>query len=271
MTTLYDNNFEQKINSKINAKIARVGGAVFEILTYDRVSSVSDFNLLDEAFGTWSFFAAKSGVKKMYRYLRRLAKQELMFWLKGWVVVRDRKSLAIDGHELAKQGDLLTSFDACVSSNLLEHSTNPIKMLLNMSAIVKEGGWHYHVLPFYKYTYDSFRSVTPVEHMINDFEVNQGNDDQTHIADYVTNAYNNSEWLRNLHKDKEMSIAFPYLHQHVFDEHNVKQLFELIFTEVFVDVHVETKSLIVLAKNTLQPAFKSKYEKYINEYVYEKY
>jgi hypothetical protein len=67
-----------------------------------------------------------------------------------------------------------------------------------------------------------------------------------------------------------MTIAFPYLHQHVFDEHNTKQLFELIFPEVTVDVHAEHKCLIVTAKNVLRESFVEKYQEYIDKYIYEK-
>lgn len=228
---LYDSNLYIKVNEKIRGKIARAGGSVRQLLQYEGCE-IHDINLLDGGFGISS----------------------------------PEKTLILDMHTAYKKPELLNNFDCSISSNMIEHSYNPILLLLNFYFITNKEGYQFHAIPNYRYTYDLFRSPTPLTHLIEDFEKMTDQSDTTHNEDYVQSAVIKHGWQREFHK--KYPITYPYIHFHVFDEHNVKDLMEFMFEEVTVDV-IRTKEFsdtVVLFRNTLNKRFIDKYHELINRY-----
>jgi SAM-dependent methyltransferase len=113
------------------------------------------------------------------------------------------------------------SYDFLLSSHMLEHSANPLRALHEWSRVLKPNGTLLLVLPHKEGTFDHQRPVTPLEHLVQDFEGGTGEDDLTHLPEILA--------LHDLHMDVgvaslqefEARSARNYenraLHQHVFD------------------------------------------------------
>lgn len=73
-------------------------------------------------------------------------------------------------------------------------------------------------------------------------------------------------WQRSFHES--YPVAYPYIHFHVFDEHNTRELFELMFEDVQVDVlkTEEFSDNVAIARNSLKPGFVSEFGRVAREY-----
>lgn len=265
MSLLLNSNIEEKIKRHIVGKIARVGGSVNQLLTYQNCV-VEDINLADGGYGIVRSIHGVRSPLQMFKAVQRYLSQERKFLLRGYAVPRDRKTIALDMHNAYEIPSLSGQFDAVISSNMIEHSPNPVFLLLNFHLIARKEGYQYHAIPHYKYTFDVHRAPTTIEHMIKDFENKVDASDTTHNEDYVQSAIEKHGWQRSFHE--KYPVAYPYMHFHVFDEHNIKQLFELMFEDVVSDVLTteEFSDNVVLFRNALNKDFVSKYRVLIESY-----
>jgi len=264
MPLLLQTNIDREVEEKIVGSVARAGGTVNQLLSYKNCT-VEDINIVDGGFGVINKLSSRRSNLLSLSYVKKM-KQELEYLLRGPCVPRDRKTIILDMHKAYLVSDLAGKYDCVVSSNLLEHSPNPIFLLLNFYFITKEGGYQFHAIPHYKYTYDRFRMPTPVEHLIEDFENFTGEDDTTHVEDYAQSAIEKDGWQREFHK--RYPLRYPFIHFHVFDEYNTAQLMQFMFQEVVNDVlkNEQFSDNVVIFKNALNPEFVSKYRPLIEKY-----
>lgn len=76
-------------------------------------------------------------------------------------------------------------YDFVASCHTLEHCANPVKALYEWRRVMRDDGWLALVLPHQSGTFDHFRSVTPFEHMVDDFRRNVTEEDRTHFSDIL--------------------------------------------------------------------------------------
>jgi SAM-dependent methyltransferase len=138
------------------------------------------------------------------------------------------------------------AYEAVIASHCLEHVANPIRALKEWSRILMPHGRLLVFLPDKHRTFDRKRPVTPLEHMIHDFERNVGEDDLTHVSEVLA-----------LHDDKNREPESPeafeqhlrrnpqhrMMHHHVFDESSGAALisyvgFVLRRVETFEPFHI---------------------------------
>jgi len=259
MTLLLDSGIEARVQKYIRGRVGRIGGTVNQLIDY-RDLKVEDLNVEDGGFGDVMRFRNALNPRKTLGAVKRYVKQEMSYWRHGARVARDRKTWVIDVHHANTDRKLFRRFDALISSNVIEHSPNPIFFLLNAYLLTKQNGYQFHAIPNYRYTFDRFRKPTELEHFISDFRQQTDIDDQTHNEDYIQSAIVKHGWQREFHE--KYPVAYPYIHFHVFDENNTRQLFELMFEEVEVDV-IRTEEFsdnVVIARNALTPDFVSRFE-----------
>jgi SAM-dependent methyltransferase len=128
------------------------------------------------------------------------------------------------------------SYDFILSSHNLEHFANPVKALNEWQRLLRPGGALILVLPDYRKTFDHRRMPTPVQHMIDDFVNNMGEDDLSHLPEILEKhdlsrdrAAGTLEEFRARSLDNFKSRC---LHQHVFDEVNGRDLLTIVGMEV---------------------------------------
>ncbi len=83
-----------------------------------------------------------------------------------------------------------SSLNYVATSHVIEHAANPLSALLEWYRVLKDGGVIYMVVPNRLAIFDRSRALTPVEHMVEDFQNQVTQCDGTHIHDFV----NNVEW-----------------------------------------------------------------------------
>jgi SAM-dependent methyltransferase len=76
-------------------------------------------------------------------------------------------------------------YDFLLSSHMLEHSANPMKVLHAWKRVLKPGGWMQLVLPHMEGTFDHRRAVTTLEHLQADFDADRAEDDRTHFDEIL--------------------------------------------------------------------------------------
>lgn len=113
------------------------------------------------------------------------------------------------------------SYDFVCSSHTLEHVANPLKALREWSRILRRDGTLILVLPHYEATFDHRRPVTSLDHLIDDFSRDVGEDDLSHLPEVLEH--------HDLARDPEAgdidafrdrlqdNVANRCLHHHVFD------------------------------------------------------
>lgn len=262
---LLSTNIEKEVSSKICGNVARIGGSVNQIINYKNCKIV-DINIIDGGFGHIKRWQDIKSARNILETAKRQIKQKALHLRYGEKICRDWKTIIMDLHEAYQHEEWMPEFDAVISSNVLEHSPNPIFLLLNFYFITKKGGYQFHAIPHCKYTYDMFRKPTPIEHMVEDFERKTQTDDLTHNEDYIRSAIIKHGYMKKFHETHP--VAYPFMHFHVFDENNVRELFQMMFEEVTNDI-IKTETVsdnVVIFKNVLNKDFVNKYRKTILGY-----
>lgn len=129
------------------------------------------------------------------------------------------------GHQYIMEGCDLSRlesnhYDFLISSHVLEHIANPLLALSEWMRVIKPGGTMVLVLPHKDGTFDHRRPVTPLAHIIQDFEQKTGESDLTHLEEILA--------LHDLRRDPDAGNQQDFadrsrqnainrcLHHHVF-------------------------------------------------------
>lgn len=116
---------------------------------------------------------------------------------------------------------LPNQYDFIISSNCLEHSANPLKVLVRFVMAVKSGGLILLVLPKKEVTFDHKRKTTTYTHLYEDYKRDVGEDDLTHLPEILEfHDLSLDPPAGTLEQFKERSLKNYEnrgLHHHVFD------------------------------------------------------
>lgn len=113
------------------------------------------------------------------------------------------------------------AYDFVLSSHCLEHTANPLAALREWRRVVRCGGHLLLILPDRARTFDHRRPVTTLAHLRDDEARGTGEDDQTHVAEFLAlhdlalnPAVGSAE---NFRQQTLHNSANRCLHHHVFD------------------------------------------------------
>lgn len=113
------------------------------------------------------------------------------------------------------------TFDFVLSSQAIEHMANPLRGLCEWARVLREGGVLVLVVPHKDATFDHRRPVTTLEHILEDFSNDMGEDDETHIPEVLElHDFSRDFWACNREAFKircEDNMRNRCLHHHVFD------------------------------------------------------
>ena len=144
-------------------------------------------------------------------------------------------------------------YDYLVSSHCLEHVANPIKALKEWNRVIKDGGMMVLVLPNPEFTFDHKRKRTTFEHILNDYNNNTVEEDETHVQDVIDNCDLSRVYLLNGNGQTipyEQHVQYckdnarlRTLHHHVYTDNVVHRMletagFKLVGNEHFVPFHM---------------------------------
>ena len=192
---------------------SRTYGLVKPLPIYDRVASLDNCN-----FSSKTIWATHD---ESYRFSPQRAP--------GKVIIAD-------GSELFPVAN--SSYDFVLSSHNLEHFANPVKALKEWKRITRAKGALILVLPDYRRTFDHRRKPTPVEHMLEDYARNVGEDDATHVSEVLALHDLYLDGTLKTHSIAELrsrsldNLSNRCLHHHVFDEVNSVQLLGEVGLEI---------------------------------------
>jgi SAM-dependent methyltransferase len=148
------------------------------------------------------------------------------------------------------------TYDFVLSSHTLAHSANPLKCLHEWQRVLKPDGAIVLVLPHKDGNFDHWRPVTPLQHLIEDFERQIGEDDLTHLPEILA--------LHDLSLDPEAVSAEQFearsrknfenrcLHQHVFDTQRAIELVDYSGLQIQSVAPVAPADIILVAVKTTQ-------------------
>ena len=94
------------------------------------------------------------------------------------------------GHQYILDGTNLNGiesnrYDFLLSCHNLEHIANPLRAIQEWVRVLKPGGQLLLILPDKRFTFDRKRAYTHFEHLVQDFNMNTGEDDLTHLPEIL--------------------------------------------------------------------------------------
>jgi len=146
------------------------------------------------------------------------------------------------------------SYDFVLSSHMLEHSANPLRVLLEWRRVLRPGGHLLLVLPEARSTYDRRRPITTLEHLKHDFASSTPESDTTHF-DEIAALHTEHPDRQALRTSLEDNKTHRMAHHHVFDVALSVDLvrlagFEILTQEVEYPCHI----IVFARKAGEQPA-----------------
>jgi SAM-dependent methyltransferase len=193
--------------------LSRTYGLLHPLPIYDRVASLDNCNFSSETI--WATH------NKTFHFSPRQ---------------NPGKIIIAEGSCLFSVAD--NSYDFVLSSHNLEHFANPVKALKEWKRITRTHGSLILALPDYRRTFDHRRTPTPVEHMLEDFAKNVGEDDTTHIPEVLQMHDLDMDGTLKTHSMNELKARSTNnflnrcLHHHVFDEVNSVGLLKEVGLEI---------------------------------------
>ena len=113
------------------------------------------------------------------------------------------------------------AFDFALSSHVVEHLANPLRGLREWGRVLRDGGVLVLIVPHLDATFDHRRPVTKIEHLLEDFESDIGEDDKTHIPEVLAlHDFDRDLWADNRDDFRarcEDNMRNRCVHHHVFD------------------------------------------------------
>ncbi len=138
----------------------------------------------------------------------------------GYVVEGERKGelFITDDIDLRELPD--GAYDVVISSHVIEHIANPLRALAAWRRLSVTGGHLLIVAPHMSGTFDHRRPLTTLEHMAEDLGRKTGEDDLTHLEEFLSNhdsdrnvrGVEDPDFVRELEENERTRL----LHHHTF-------------------------------------------------------
>jgi SAM-dependent methyltransferase len=127
------------------------------------------------------------------------------------------------------------SYDVVLSAHVIEHIANPLRALAAWQRVTRHDGYLLLVVPHMAGTFDHRRSLTTIEHLVEDFERDTAEGDLTHLEETVALhdrgrdvAHDPEQWTA----DRRGNATTRVLHHHTFTTLSVGELLQRAGIEV---------------------------------------
>jgi len=142
-------------------------------------------------------------------------------------------------------------YEFLLSSHSLEHTANPIKALIEWNRVLEDKGRIVLVLPDKENTFDNRRPYTSFEHLVNDYNSNKDEDDQTHIKEILQLHDFSKDDSVDKTKFKERlqsNIIHRSAHHHVFSFALIRQMLEFTGFKILYQQKSNPFHLVTIAQ-----------------------
>lgn len=144
------------------------------------------------------------------------------------------------------------AYDFLLASHVLEHIANPLKALKEWFRVVKQEGVVLIILPDPQETFDCNRKVTALDHLIEDYNNNTGEDDRSHVNEVIAmHQVSLDPSLRHgvdLKERIKENARDRYVHHHVFDILLLQDIFGYLQQRILIIERVLPFHIVCLVK-----------------------
>jgi len=128
-----------------------------------------------------------------------------------------------DGTTLATLADATQDF--VIANHFVEHCEDPIRALRNMLRVLRAGGVLYLAIPDKRYTFDRDRPVTPIEHLMRDYQEGPAWSRRQHFEEWTRLVNKVQDEKRVAREADDLMAKRAPIHFHVWTQ---AELLELI-------------------------------------------
>lgn len=143
-------------------------------------------------------------------------------------------------------------YDFLLSCHSLEHMANPIKALKRWHQVLKEKGLLILSLPNKEVTFDSNRPYTTFTHLLDDFNTQKDEHDETHFEEIITlHKKENDPNFTTVEELKNRTLANfanRCAHHHVFSFNLITEMLNYTGFEVLIQKEVHGIHLFTIAR-----------------------
>lgn len=149
------------------------------------------------------------------------------------------------------------TYDFVLSSHVLEHTSNPLKALIETKRVLKNDGALILVLPHKDAFFDHKRPVTTMNHLLEDFSNGVSEADLTHLPEIL--AYHDLDRdplaadCKTFRNRSALNAENRCLHQHVFDTLLTTKIVDWLGMEILFVEPVLPGDIIVGARKVTHP------------------
>jgi len=147
------------------------------------------------------------------------------------------------------------SYDFVLSCHSLEHVANPLKAIQEWKRVLKPSGLFVLVLPDKRYTFDVNRPYTSMDHLLEDYKINRGEDDTTHFNEILElHEFGKDEGADSKEILKERlktNVTSRYVHHHVFNFELVDEMLKYFSFEKIYQQQAHPFHLITIARKSI--------------------
>jgi len=160
-----------------------------------------------------------------------------------------------DGADLSSISD--ATYDVILSCHSIEHFANPIKALKEWCRVLKSDGYLLLIIPHKDGTFDHNRPITKLPHLIQDYEMNIDENDNTHFEEVIN--------LHDIDLDKGVlskedlivrtrdNFNNRCVHHHVFNTPLVVELADYMKLQILQIEHFNPFNIVILLKKSESP------------------
>ena len=156
--------------------------------------------------------------------------------------------------DIIDNGELLLSIneasqDFVIANHMIEHCQNPLRTIENHLRVLRPGGILYMAVPDKRYTFDSSRPVTTLEHLVNEYHHGAESSKLTHFTEWAKLVNKVPEDQIEKHVKHLMDIDYS-IHFHVWTQVEFLELLLYCKQKLLFDFEIE-----LLQKNSMEFIF----------------
>jgi SAM-dependent methyltransferase len=150
------------------------------------------------------------------------------------------KNLILGKQYIHDAGDLKSiknnEYDILISSEMIQHSANPIKVLLEFKRVLKKRGIMIITIPYKNKTFDHKRDTTKISHLVSDYKQNMPESDMTHLSEILEKHDLSMDLLAgdfdSFRKRCLDNFNLRGMHHHCFDLEAAEKMFQFVNFEI---------------------------------------